>query len=263
MQSFRKKYGQWALVTGASSGLGAEFARQLAENGMDVVLVARRKKLLDGLARELGSKYNVKTLVVPADLEKDGSAERIAQKVGRREIALLVNNAGFGDYGTFAESDAAKQEEMVELNCVAVVSLTRRFIPQMVARKRGAVIFLSSVAGFQPVPFMSTYSATKAFDLAFGESLWYELRPHCIDVLVICPGGTRTGFQKAAGYYERPGRTEPSEVVRVGLRKLGRQPTFVFGLRNKITSYLARIFPRRLVIEASGRTMKQIAGKRP
>jgi short-subunit dehydrogenase len=242
----RERYGDWALVTGASAGIGAEFARALAREGLSLVLTARRRERLEALAGELEQTYAIETRVVACDLAEAGGAERLADEVGELPIALLVNNAGFGYAGRFEKLEPARLRAQVELNCVAPVVLTRRLLPGMRERGRGAVVIVGSVAGRQPLPLHAVYSASKGFDLLFGEALCVELAEHGIDVLVLEPGSTETEFQAVAGEIAHPG--EPAErVVAVALRALGRQPSVVSGWSNWLRANALRLFPRSMV----------------
>jgi uncharacterized protein len=245
--SLRERYGEWALVTGASAGIGAEFARALARDGMNVVLTARREERLRELAAELEKAYSVTTRIVSADLARPEEVERLASEVSELGISVLVNNAGFGYAGRFDKLDAPRLRQMVEVNCVAPVVLTSRLVPGMLGRGRGAVVITGSVAGRQPLPLHGVYSATKAFDLLFGESLAVELRGSGVDVVVLEPGSTSTEFQQVAGEIGHPG--EPAEdVVAVALDALGRQPSVVSGWFNWLRANLAtRVLPRSLV----------------
>ena len=196
MKSLEEKYGGWALVTGASAGIGEAFARYIASTGMNVILVARRKEKLENLAAEIEAGNNVQTLPVSLDLSSDGFLEKLKQQIGDRKIGLLINNAGFGSVGLYSRNDAQREADMVKLSCLAPTILTHHFIRPMMKRKKGAIIFVSSIVGYQPVPYISTYSATKAFNMFLGKSLWYELRKYHIDVLALAPGGTKTEFQQ-------------------------------------------------------------------
>ena len=170
-RGYRQKYGEWALVTGASAGIGLEFARALAREGMSIVLTARREDRLNALAAEIKEKYRVDTRVVAVDLAANDGVDRLADAVADLEIAMLVNNAGFGYAGRFDKLATDRLRSMVVVNCVVPVVLTSRIIPGMVKRGRGAVIVVGSVAGRQPLPLHAVYSATKGFDLLFGEGL--------------------------------------------------------------------------------------------
>jgi short-subunit dehydrogenase len=245
--SLRERYGEWALVTGASSGLGSEFARALAREGVSVVLTARREERLRELASELEKAHQVSTRVVAADLADPSAAEQLTEAVRDLEIAILVNNAGFGYAGGFDKQEPERLREMVQLNCLAPVMLSAALLPGMLARGRGAVVITGSAAGRQPLPFHGVYSATKAFDLLLGESLAVELRSQGVDVLVIEPGSTQTEFQEVAGEIAHNG--EPADrVVLLALESLGQQPAVISGWFNWIRANIAsRLLPRSLV----------------
>jgi short-subunit dehydrogenase len=206
-----------ALVTGASSGIGEHFARQLAERGYDLVLVARRADRLEKLASELPTTAHV----LACDLADEAAGLPAKVKELGLEVDLLVNNAGFGLRGHFVQSDAERDAEMVRLNCEAVVVLTRAFLPRMVERGRGGVITVASTAGMQPLPYESVYSASKAFALTFSDALHAELRGTGVRVLAVNPGPVRTEWQQVAGYEEgtntMPGKIDPDQVVRESL----------------------------------------------
>ena len=245
--SLRERYGDWALVTGASAGIGAEFARALAREGISCVLTARRLDRLRDLGSELEKTHQVATRIVSADLSDPEGADRLAQAVRDLDISILVNNAGFGYSGRFDGQDPARLRQMVQLNCVAPVVLTGRLLPGMLQRGRGAVVITGSVAGRQPLPLHGVYAATKAFDLFFGEALSVELERKGIDVLVVEPGSTETEFQEVAGEIPHSGES-PEQVVRVALDALGRQPSVVSGWLNWLRANAAtRLLPRSLV----------------
>jgi len=247
----RERYGDWALVTGASAGIGAEFARALARDGLSVVLTARREDRLRDLADELEKTYHVATRVVPANLGDAAGADRVADAVADLEIAVLVNNAGFGAAGRFEKLDPDRLREMIQLNCLAPVLLTHRLLPGMRARERGAVVIVGSVAGHQGLPLHGVYSATKAFDLMFGESLAVELEDHGIDVLVLEPGSTETEFQQVAREAPHPGQSA-AEVVATALDALGKHHTVISGWLNWLrTNAAQRLAPRRMVTSAA------------
>jgi len=246
--TLRERYGDWALVTGASAGIGAEFARTLARDGVSCVLAARRGDRLEALAGELEKTWSVQTRVVACDLAESAGADELARAVADLPVAILVNNAGFGYAGRFDKLEEERLARMVQLNCVAPVVLTRRLVPAMIERGRGAVIVTGSVAGRQPLPLHGVYSATKAFDLLFGESLFVELRGSGVDVLVLEPGSTDTEFQEVAGEIGHDGEA-PQDVVRVAVEALGRQPSVISGWWNWLRSNLAtRLAPRSFVV---------------
>ena len=244
--------GKWALVTGASAGIGKALAEELAAGGTPLVLTARRKERLEELARALTAKHNVKTEVVGADLAEASAPERIFAFTKEKgiEIELLINNAGFGGYGDFSEVPAQRLLEMVQVNCGAVVHLTRLFLPDMIARKSGDVLILASTAGFQAVPYISTYSATKAFDLLFAEGLAEEMKPHGIRVCALCPGSTESEFHEVAGHPDSTKRAQETaeKVARTGLKALAAGKSYVIsGLGNYLGAHSQRLAPRRLV----------------
>jgi short-subunit dehydrogenase len=257
----RERYGEWALVTGASAGIGAEFARALAREGMSVVLSARREERLRELAAEIEKAHGVSTRVVAADLSDPDAAERLVGAVADLEIAVLVNNAGAGYAGRFSRLETGRLRDMVELNCVAPVVLTSHLLPAMRDRGRGAVIVTGSVAGRQPLPLHGVYSATKAFDLLFGEALAVECEDEGVDVLVVEPGRTATEFQAVAGEAPPPDVSfQPAhEVVEVALLHLGRRPSVVSGWMNWLRANAAqRLIPRSLAAHiAEGVIAKQ------
>src|SRR4051812_10768587 len=207
-----------ALITGASSGIGEQFARQLAARGQDLVLVARRADRLERLAAELPTDAHA----VPCDLATDAGSlrERVAD-LGV-EVDLLVNNAGFGTSGPFLDQDAAREAEQVRVNCEAIVILTHAFLPGMVERGRGGIINVASSAGMQPIPYESVYAATKAFAISFTDALHTELRGSGVRVLAVNPGPVPTEWQEAAGYGPDrvgvvPGQIAADQVVRESL----------------------------------------------
>lgn len=248
--NWKERYGGAALITGASAGLGAEFARQLATKGMDLVLVARRREALESLSKQLSDTYKVKVTVIAQDLQALDCADRIRQETDRAgvTVGLLVNNAGFGSHGFFHELDHANEARMVDVNCRAPVALSGKYIPDMVQRRKGAVIFLASVAAYQPDPYFAVYGATKTFALMMGEALWAELRPFGVDVIALSPGYTRTEFQETAAVKAKPlaGWKNADEVVRRALNKLGKKPSTIPGFRNWFLAWNIRFTPRRL-----------------
>jgi short-subunit dehydrogenase len=243
-----------ALITGASAGLGVDFARQLSVQGKQLVLVARRKDRLEALASELGE-----ARAVEADLSKADAIERlIADLVAHGEhVELLVNNAGFGLTGRFADLDGKRQRQMIDLNCGALVELTHAVLPGMIERKSGAILNVASTAAFQPGPGMAVYFATKAFVLSFSEALHEEVKKHGVVVSALCPGPTATEFGEVAGFgpsnlLDKVAADSPS-VVRAGLKGLEKGRAIVIpGLMNKSTAQAHRFFPRSWVRKAAG-----------
>jgi len=243
-EPLRERYGEWAVVTGASAGIGAEFARALAREGISCVLAARREDRMRSLAEELEKEHGVATRVVAVDLSEEGGAAELADAVADLSVGILVNNAGYGLAGRFSALDAERMRRMVVLNCAAPVVLTHRLLPGMLERGTGAVIVTGSVAGSQPLPLHAVYGATKAFDAHFAESLWGELHGTGVDVLVLEPGSTESEFHDVAG--EVPHEGQPAhEVVATALDALGRQPAVVAGWFNWVRAAAARrLLPR-------------------
>lgn len=253
--------GQRALVTGASSGIGAVFARELASRGADLVLVARSRDKLSALAAEMNREYGVAAEVAVANLARPSAAEDLAAELSSRDlqIDILVNNAGFGLFAPLDQADGAVLSDMVQVNVVALVDLTRLYLPGMLARDRGAIVNVGSTAGFQPVPYMAVYGGTKAFVLSFTEALWAETRGTGVRVTALCPGSTDTGFFDVAGDDAQVGRRIPPElVVRAALRALDRRRSTVItgGAGNWLLTNSPRFAPRQLVTRIAERTMR-------
>jgi short-subunit dehydrogenase len=245
-----------ALITGASAGLGVEFARQLSKRGHRLVLAARRKDRLDELAKELG---NARTVAI--DLSKaNAAAELLADLEAHGEtVELLVNNAGFGLIGRFAELDARRQRQMIDLNVATLTGLCRAVAPGMIERRSGGILNVASTAAFQPGPKMAVYFATKAFVLSLSEALHEELKLHGVKVSCLCPGPTRTEFGDVAGFTNKLGKAfeavamDASEVVAAGLTGLDRNRAIVIpGLINKAGAVGAKFAPRSLVRKIAG-----------
>ena len=249
----------YALVTGASSGIGECFARALAARGRNLILVARSTRKLEEMATQLGLQCNVAVEPISLDLSERGAAARLAATLRERGLAveLLVNNAGFGARGRFWELPFERQAAMVRLNVQAVVELTHLLLPAMVEARRGAIINVSSTASFQAVPYTSIYGATKAFVTSFSEGLAEELRPYGIAVVTLCPGGTRTNFHVASGFGRPPlpgGTQGPEGVVHAALAALDRGGGLVVpGWMNKLSLVIQRLIPRRLVTKITAR----------
>jgi short-subunit dehydrogenase len=243
--------GKWALITGASAGIGVALARELAAGGTNLVLTARRRDRLAGLAGELSAKHNIRALVCVADLAQPAGPREIFAFTESKNITvdLLVNNAGFGAYGEFSKVHLDRLLEMVQVNVNAVVHLTHLYLPGMVARGSGDILILASVAAFQAVPYITTYAATKSFDLYFAEGLAEEVRHHGIRVCALCPGSTATEFFQVAGQRQHTRPAETAEkVARVGLRALAAGKTSVIsGFTNWLGAETVRFAPRRMV----------------
>ncbi len=251
---------KWALITGASAGIGWELAEQLAAGGANLVLTARRTAILQKLAAELSQKHRIQTEIFPADLTRPEAPTQIFEFTSRKklEIELLVNNAGFGAFGYIHEIPAERMLEMVQVNCSAVVHMTRLYIPAMIERRHGDVLIVASVAGFQPVPFNSAYAATKAFDLLFSEGIAEEVRQFGVNVCALCPGPTTTEFQQVAQQPDRTFRSpeRADKVARVGLKALARGKTWaISGGRNRAMVEAQRMTPRAFVAKMAAKVM--------
>lgn len=245
------KSGRTALITGASAGLGRELARLAARDGHDVVLVARRKDRLQELAQELEGAHSVRATVMEADLSNRATPLAMLERARSAGIAVdfLINNAGFGSHGAFAESDFARQAEMVDVNVRALMELTYRFLPQMLARKSGRILNVASLAGFVPGPYMATYYASKAFVLSFTEALSAELAGTGVTVTASCPGPVATEFGAVARSDRtnllRGGGADAGAVARHAYRSmLAGKVVAIPGFRNKLSAQVIRLSPR-------------------
>ncbi len=249
------------LITGASGGIGEAFARRLAEEKHNLVLVARSEQRLLELCDELMLKHKITAHYVALDLTEYEADKKLFEETQKHgfEIEWLINNAGFGSMGDFAELDLERELEMISLNIMALVAVTHRYLEKMRARKSGVIINVSSTASFQAIPFMATYAATKAFVTSFSEAIAEENRPFNISVTALCPGPTDTNFFAEANAipFSAKGMQTPAEVVAKGLKaaRAGR-PLVVSGLANYIGSILGTIAPDSLVTRVIGNTLR-------
>src|SRR6478752_4929934 len=243
-----------ALITGASAGLGVEFARQLSKRGHRLVLAARRRERLEELAEELGN-----ARAVAIDLSKKDAAAKLMADVAAagEEVEILVNNAGFGLIGKFAELDAKRERQMIDLNVATLTDLCRAVAPGMIERKSGGIINVASTAAFQPGPKMAVYFATKAFVLSLSEALHEELKPHGVKVTCLCPGPTRTEFGDVAGFggnglFDKVAMESP-DVVKAGVEGLDKNKAIVVpGVVNKLVTFSGRLVPRSITRKIAG-----------
>jgi short-subunit dehydrogenase len=243
-----------ALITGASLGIGLELAKLFAQDGHDLVLVARNQQALDNLARDLHDRYGVAAHGLAADLAQAGAPQMIWDHLQHAGMTVdyLVNNAGFGSWGFFAESDPQRDLDMIAVNITALTHLTRLFLPGMLSRRRGRILNVASTAGFQPGPLMAEYYATKAYVVSLTEALANELTGSGVTASVLCPGPTATEFQARAGLQESKlfasHVMRADEVARYGYRKfLQGQTTIIPGARNRFLLHVERFAPRALV----------------
>jgi short-subunit dehydrogenase len=246
--------GKTVLVTGGSMGIGACFAHELHRRGARLVLVARSQGKLERLAAELPG-----TLLIVEDLTQPGAAQRVHQATRAMQLSVdvLINNAGFAEFGRFGERELASQRDQIALNVAALVELTHLFLPELL-QNRGGVINVASTAAFQPVAFMAVYAASKAFVLSFSEALWAEYRAQGLRVLALCPGATDTPFFERAGEAAAFGKkARPEQVVELGLAAFQRnRPSVVHGAGNWFTAQLGRVFTRAFVASVTASLMR-------
>lgn len=254
---FVRRYGPWAIVAGASEGIGAAFARQLAERGLSLLLIARRTEPLAALAEELRTRHRVEVKTISLDLAAADAQEHAQKLVDEHEVGLLVYNAAFSTVARFIDSSVDDKLRTVDVNVRAPILFAHVVVPQMVQRGRGGVILMSSLTALFAAPYVATYGATKAFNLALGEALAYELAPRGVDVLSCCAGATQTpAFRKAA---DRAGGKAPfamaaEDVVKEALAKLPRQGSMIPGRLNRLAAFvLGRLLPRRVAVGIMGR----------
>lgn len=249
--------GHWGLVTGASSGIGAEFARQLAARGMHCVLVARREDRMQELAQELETAHGTRCVIIPADLSKPHAGRDLLAEVSRRGIAveLLVNNAGFGMVSCIEETDVERALELIQVNIAALTELTLLTAREMIQRGHGGIINIGSIASFQPIGYMGVYSASKAYVLHFSEALWAELRGRGVTVTTLCPGPTRTEFfdrSGVPGWAERHRGEDVPTVVRTGLKAFDAgRASVVSSWTNSLLTLAVRLATRATVVKRS------------
>jgi short-subunit dehydrogenase len=243
---------QFALVTGASSGLGADFARQLAARGANLILVARRKDQLEAVAAEIAKNHKVSAQTIALDLAVPGAPQVLYDQLQQQGIRVdvLVNNAGFGVYGDFASVPWEREKAMLDLDIITLTHMTKLFVQDMLARKSGYILQVASIGAYQPSPTYATYSAAKAYVLSMGEALSYELRHSGVSVTVISPGVTATEFLKVAGQspslYQRMMMMDSPSVARIGIDSmLRRRPSVIPGFMNSLAAFSTRLIPRR------------------
>jgi short-subunit dehydrogenase len=255
--------GSWALVTGASSGLGEDFARQLASRGANVVLTARSGARLEALAAELRAGHRVDARVLVADLASEAGLSTLLRSLDATGLTIdhVVANAGYGTFGELNAQSESSQLDMIRLNCSALVGLVHHFLPGQVARRRGGALLVASTASFQPTPLYAVYGATKHFVRAFGEALAEEVRPSGVTISVLCPGPVPTGFQSRAGTSIAPAQARsvvsPAETVRQGLDAYARGVVvFVPGTMNRMLRVVSTVLPNRVVAPMTLRMMR-------
>jgi len=264
--TFRARYGPCALVAGAAVGLGAEWSRQIAARGLDVVLVDRDGARCEATARAVRDETGVQALPVTLDLGRPDLASALAAVLADREVGLVVYNAAVGTVSRFLDLTPAHVQAMLDVNCRGPLFLVHALAPAMVARRRGGIVLMSSMSGSFGSEQLAVYAATKAFALVVGEALWAELRPHGVDVLVVQPGSTRTpGWQSSQPAERRspgPHVMEPGPVVAEALDGLGRDPHLVPGAENRAGAELLAKLPRRQAVELMSRITRDLLPNR-
>ncbi len=256
----REVYGRWALVAGASEGLGAAFAEALGGRGHDLLLIARRAEPLEGLARHLGQKHRVEVRTLALDLASPELSSRVNAFIDGREVGVLICNAAAAPLGPFADQSLTDKVLAIDVNCRSPVVLLDLILPPMIARARGAVVLMSSLTAFQGSPYASIYGATKAFNLSLAEALWSELGSSGVQVIATCAGATRTpGYLQRAAQGGAPGELEPAQVAEETLAALSSGPMVIPGAFNRIASFLMRrLMPRRATIGLMGAQTRKL-----
>jgi short-subunit dehydrogenase len=255
---FRAKYGPWAVVAGASQGLGEEYARQLAAYGLHVVMVARRARLTTEIAQELAATYGVQARVVALDLAQEDAAEVVERETADLEIGLLVYNAALSVIGRFFDTGLADHTRELATNCHAPMMLTYTLGRKMAERERGGIVLMSSLSATMGSALIANYAATKAYNQVLAEGLWEEMRTHGVDVMACCaPAVTTPNYQASAPDRTAPGTMSPAAVVKATLAALGTTPSYIPGGTNRISAFaLRRLLPRKLAIQTMGGIMR-------
>jgi short-subunit dehydrogenase len=263
--TFKEKYGNTALVAGASEGMGAAYAHALAARGLDLVLIARRKEPLEAAARQIASQYHVKVLPITCDLAATDALQQVIEALDGRPVDFMVYNAASSYIGPYLATGLPAHAGIAAVNMVTPLAMLHYFGGKMVERKKGGVVIMASIAGFQGSGYLSTYAATKAFNRILAEGLWYEWRPHGVDVIACCAGATatpnyiNTNPGKASPLEPKP--QLPEKVVEECLRKIGKKPSFVSGAGNKFVTFLMQhIFSRKKAIELISDGMTKMYG---
>jgi len=259
-ERFAERYGPWALVAGASEGLGAAWARALARRGLSLVLSARRRGVLEQLADELRGRHGITVRCLDGDLAAVETVARLAEEASRLEIGLLVYNAAHAPVGDFAAADAGNLGRVVDVNIRGPVLLSRAVLPGMTARGRGGIVLMSSLAGSQGTARIAAYAASKAFNRVLAEGLWQELGPRGVDVVACSAGAVRTpGYANTAGR-DAPGTLDAEEVAERTLDALGRGPVVIPGFVNRAAAVLlGRLLPRRTAIRIMAGTTRRLS----
>ena len=260
MKNYKEKYGQWALITGASSGIGKEYAINLAAKGLNIIMVARSSERLMLLEKEIASKYKVNTMTIVADLTKEEDLDHVKRETSKLEVGLLVNNAGKEDSDHFLKTQINTHLETIDLNVKAPLILTHHFGEKMTKRKRGAIITMSSIVAFQGVPYISNYAATKAYNLILSEGIAAEFKKYNVDVLVVTPGFTKTNLANAYDFSGTPFKPlEPSFVANKAIKSMGRKQLVIPGFINAFLYWSGKfLFSRKINTASFGMVFKKV-----
>jgi uncharacterized protein len=261
--NLKEKYGNTAMIAGASEGIGAAYATRLAEEGMDLVLIARRIQPLEKLSDRLRNKYGINIKCISCDLSALNAIQLVEDALNGMEISLLVYNAALSYIGPFLKNSAEDQNRAAQLNMITPLNLVRAYGERMSDRGKGAVVLMTSLAGFQGSGYLAVYAATKAFNRILAESLWYEWKKSGVDIIACCAGATATPGYKNSNpektWFLTPRVLDPEEVADECLRKLGKQPSFISGRGNRIASFIMqKIMPRKMAINIMGDTTRKM-----
>jgi uncharacterized protein len=252
-----EKYGKWALVTGASSGIGKSFAKYLASKGINIVMISRSEPRLYEVSEEIIKTYSVLTIILPADLSKEESVNKIVQRLENIQVGILVNNAGYSLTGDFIDGSLDAQTDLMKINSLIPMQLSYYFAKKMKAFGKGAIINIASVSGFMPLPGWNVYAAAKAFLISFSKSLWYELKTHNIDVLVVCPGAAKTEFYKVSKTKLRG--IDPDELVIESFKNLGKKPIAYFGFSNRFIAFVMKFLPSKISLKLGAEAVNNMS----
>jgi len=258
----KEKYGDWALVTGASSGVGKAMALEIASFGINVVIAARRDEELNRVKKQLQAKYDVEVIIVVVDFSLEDACLKLMQACENIEIGLLVNNVGYALTGNFLDNSIEEELALINVNIKTPILLSHHFAGSMKERKKGGIIFLSSIMSFAGAASWAIYNASKSQNLVFSEGLSEELAPYNIDVIALTPGAIQTGFSKRSNTKMLAGSLLPSEVAHSGLSLLGKKCTYTDGVLNKLISFATRLFPRYINTKIYSFIIKTFLSKR-
>jgi uncharacterized protein len=262
LKSHLGAYGAWAVVTGASDGIGKAMATELAQSGTNLVLVARRHHVLEQISSDLVSRFNIKTRLIDADLVQAQGVERVLEETQSLDVGMLITAAGFGTSGLFINTSLDQEIAMLNVNCQAVLAMTHAFAQRFVSRGRGAIVLLSSLVAYQGVPYSAHYAATKAYIQSFAEGLSYELAPLGVDVLATTPGPVNSGFAAVANM-QMGEALDPETVARGTLRALGRKSVVRPGMLSKFLLGSLDMLPRPLRVRAMAQIMRGMTQHQP